>query len=215
MVKQWYSTTPEHFIFCPKLPKRITHDNRLENSSGYLDHFVRTMANLKEKLGPTLIQLPPGFKFKTHSAALTDFVDGLKGQYRYAIEFRNKSWFIPEVAKLLADRNICQAWSLNQYLTTPATVTSDLIYLRFVGDRTITEFRKLQKDQKEKMEQWSKNLSDSEESVHQRFIFFNNHFAGFGPGSANEFRRLMGLFELNWKIMSADSKQRTMFDFSR
>jgi len=26
-------------------------------------------------------------------------------------------------------------------------------------------------------------------------VFFNNHYAGFGPGSVNEFRRLAGMIE--------------------
>jgi hypothetical protein len=37
----------------------------------------------------------------------------------------------------------------------------------------------------------------------------NNHFAGFAPGSANQFRKLMGLDELSF----ADKKQKTIGDF--
>jgi uncharacterized protein YecE (DUF72 family) len=64
------------------------------------------------------------------------------------------------------------------------------------------------------MNYWKKNLVEVEESVKQRFVLFNNHFAGFGPGSVNEFRRLMGLFELDWANLDSDLTQRTMFDFS-
>jgi len=214
MVRQWYESTPKDFLFFAKFPKRITHDMRLDNVASYLDYFTRTISLLREKTGPLVIQLPPSFKFESHSRQLSSFLESLKGDCRYAIEFRHPSWFIPEVKKLLESKNVCQVWSINQYLTTPSTVTSDFVYLRFIGDRKITEFGKIQRDQAEIMSQWKKNLVDVEGSVKQRFVLFNNHFAGFGPGSANEFRRLMGLFELDWANLGSDLTQRTMFDFS-
>ena len=116
----------------------------------------------------------------------------LDRQYKYAIEFRNDSWFNPEIEKLLTDNGICQVWSINQYLTTPSTLTADFVYLRFVGDRAINQFGKIQKDQTDTMTKWSSSLSQVQES-REKFVLFNNHFAGFGPGSVNEFRRLNGL----------------------
>jgi uncharacterized protein YecE (DUF72 family) len=116
---------------------------------------------------------------------------------------------------LLERNNICQVWAINQYLSTPAAVTSDIIYLRFVGDRKITEFKQTQRNQTEVMRSWKKALENVGDSVTERFVFFNNHFAGFGPASVNEFRRLMGLVELDWKGLKGPSPQRTIFDFSK
>jgi len=216
MVQQWYKITPNGFMFSPKLPKRITHEQHLEDVTSYLSHFLRTLDALQEKLGPFVIQLPPSFKLPKHEKALSNFIDELNPRYKYAVEFRHKSWFNPETEKLLESKNICQVWSINQYLTTPAAVTSDMIYLRFVGDRAITEFKGIQKDQTETMQTWSKSLQEVGASVKDRFIFFNNHFAGFGPASANEFRRLMGLVELDWSsLKSGGGPQSTLFDFSK
>ena len=215
MVQQWYSNTPSGFMFAPKLPKRITHDQHLEDVSSYLAHFTTTLQQLNEKLGPFVIQLPPSFKLPKHEKALTNFLAELNPKSRYAIEFRHKSWFNPATEKLLESHNICQVWSVNQYLSTPAAVTSDIIYLRLVGDRKITEFKETQRDQTELMQTWKKALENVESSVKERFVFFNNHFAGFGPASVNEFRRLMGLVELEWKgLNGGPSSQRTLFDFS-
>ena len=216
MVQQWYSNTPEAFIFAPKLPKRITHEHHLEDISSYLAHFTSTLEQLREKLGPFVIQLPPSFKLSKHEKALANFITELNPKSRYAIEFRHKSWFNHETQKLLESNNICQVWSVNQYLTTPAAVTSDFVYLRLVGDRKITEFKETQRDQTEIMQSWKKALEDVDSSVKDRFIFFNNHFAGFGPASVNEFRRLMGLVELDWtSLKGAPVAQRTLFDFSK
>jgi uncharacterized protein YecE (DUF72 family) len=216
MIQQWYMKTPDAFVFAPKLPKRITHDQHLQDVSSYLAHFTSTLEQLREKLGPFVVQLPPSFKLPKHEKALANFIAELKPGLRYAIEFRHKSWFNPATEKLLRSNNICQVWSVNQYLTTPAAVTSDMIYLRLVGDRKITEFKETQKDQTQTMQTWSKALQDVEGSVRDRFIFFNNHFAGFGPASVNEFRRLMGLVELDWSNVRPGSvAQRTLFDFSK
>jgi uncharacterized protein YecE (DUF72 family) len=214
MVQHWYNSTPPSFVLAPKIPKRITHEQHLENTESYMGHFLRTVGQLNEKLGPFVVQLPPSFKNPKHLRALTGFIENLDTTYSYAVEFRHESWFNSDIEKLLANHNICQVWSINQYLTTPATCTSDFIYLRFVGDRAINQFSKLQKDQSETMKTWSKTLQEVGDSVRERFVFFNNHFAGFGPGSVNEFRRLMGLVELDWTDLSAGvASQKTLFDF--
>jgi len=216
MVQHWYNSTPSGFILAPKIPKRITHDQHLENTESYMGHFVSTVGQLEEKLGPFVVQLPPSFKNPKHLKALTDFIASLGSEHRYAMEFRHESWFNSKIEKLLAANNICQVWSVNQYLTTPPTLTANFIYLRFVGDRAINEFNKLQKDQSETMKTWSKTLQEVGDSVKERFIFFNNHFAGFGPGSVNEFRRLMGLVELDWSGLNLGGvPQKTLFDFSQ
>jgi len=216
MVQQWTKSTPPNFIFAPKLPKRITHDQHLESIESYLDHFTRTLGGLETKLGPFVVQLPPSFKYPKHEKALTNFVTSVNKEHRYAIEFRNKSWFESGIEKLLEKNNVSQVWSINQYLSTPTTVTSDFIYLRFVGDRAINEFKKVQKDQGGVMKSWSKALQEAGDSVKERFVFFNNHFAGFGPGSVNEFRRLMGLVELDWSNLDGGStSQKTLFDFKK
>jgi len=216
MVEQWSANTPDGFVFAPKLPKRITHDQHLQDVSSYLEHFTRTLGQLGQKLGPFVVQLPPSFKLPKHERALANFIAELTPDLRYAIEFRHKSWFNTSTQKLLEDKNVCQVWSVNQYLTTPAPITSDMVYLRLVGDRKITEFKETQRDQTKTMKTWSEALEDVAGSVRERFVFFNNHFAGFGPASANEFRRLMGLVELDWTTLQNKSRaQRTLFDYSK
>jgi uncharacterized protein YecE (DUF72 family) len=213
-VKRWCNVTPSNFIFTPKLPRRITHDQRLKNVTGELSEFVNTISLLDWKLGPILIQLPPSFRYHEHQPTLLEFIASLDSRYRYAVEFRDESWFVPEIQKLLEDRNICQVWSVNQYLTTPATITADFVYVRFIGDRSIREFGRLQKDQTKVMKPWVKTLQETGNSVQNAFVFFNNHFAGFGPGSVNEFRRLIGLDQLDWSTLTRhDRAQVTLFDF--
>jgi uncharacterized protein YecE (DUF72 family) len=199
MITQWKNNTPSTFVFSPKLPKKITHDNKLENSDSTLLYFYSVLSKLGPKLGPIAIQLPPSIKLTTHLEIMKKFISQLSPSFKHAIEFRHKSWFTPEVYAMLRAHNIAMVWSFNQYLETPPEVTADFMYLRMVGDREITEFTGIQKDQSEKMKQWADIVGEKAAKFEEGYVFFNNHFAGFSPESANEFRRLLGLMELDWQ----------------
>ena len=71
----------------------------------------------------------------------------------------------------------------------------DFIYLRMVGNRFIKKFGGIKRDPAEEMKFWKKELERREETAREGFIFFNNHFAGFGASSVNEFRSLLGQME--------------------
>ena len=204
MVANWRKITPEAFVFTAKFPKKITHELKLRDSLAQLERYYKSISELREKLGPLLIQLPPSFNYKKDKEALEIFVGQIDTKYKHAIEFRNKSWFKPDIYKLLESKNVALAWSENQYASTPPEATSDIAYLRMVGDRTITNFGGTQKDQSQVLKKWYDTLEEKSNLFRQGFIFFNNHFAGFGPGSVNEFRRLAGLAELDWKGLSTE-----------
>jgi len=209
MISQWKANTPPGFLFSPKLPKKITHEKKLENSEAALVYFYSVLSKLGPKLGPIAIQLPPSVKLATHLDILKRFLTQLRPEFRHAIEFRHKSWFAPEVYRLLRDSNVALAWSLNQYVETPPEVTADFVYLRMVGDRELTEFTGIQKDRSEELKRWASTVEENTGKFESGYVFFNNHFAGFSPESANEFRRLLGLMELEWK--PAGDRQQTLF----
>lgn len=88
-------------------------------------------------------------------------------------------------------------------------VTTDFLYVRFIGDRSIDEkdFGKIQKDRVLEMKQWADELKKVDtgkirgrkKRVNLAMIAANNHYAGFGPGTANLFRKIVGLCELSWE----------------
>jgi hypothetical protein len=56
------------------------------------------------------------------------------------------------------------------------------------------------------MNKWAREIKDVEsgnrrgknKEVSLAMIASNNHYAGFGPGTANMFRKMVGLSELSW-----------------
>jgi hypothetical protein len=70
------------------------------------------------------------------------------------------------------------------------------------------------------MEKWAENIKTVEdERIKLAIIAANNHYAGFGPGTANLFRNMLGLPEAKWEDKrgeqepSPDLKQSTLSDF--
>jgi uncharacterized protein YecE (DUF72 family) len=227
MIAQWNKSTPSNFLFCPKFPKKVTHDFKLQNAGSTVNFFYKTMAGLKDKLGPIVVQLPPSFKYEKDFPILQNFITSdLKTElFRHAVEFRHKSWFRDDVYRFLESNNVSFCWSITQYVTTPTKLTSDFIYTRMVGERDITKFNETQKDRSKQMNEMSQAIKSSIGSVDDAFIFFNNHFAGFGPESVNEFKRLLGLMETDFRklqlptervpdeISALSGQQKSMLDF--
>lgn len=208
-IMSWNKNTPEGFVFAPKLPKKITHENKLEHFESSLMYFYTVMKRLDKKLGPIVVQLPPSIKYDKHLNTMRDFLLQLDTTLAHAVEFRHPSWFNPATYSLLRDHNVAMVWSLNQYLETPPEVTADFVYLRMVGDRQISDFSSVQRDRSVEMKRWADSLLAKRDEFERGFIFFNNHFAGFGPESVNEFRRLLGMIEIDW---STKGSQRTLFE---
>ncbi len=223
MISQWKKNTPEGFVFCPKLPRKITHELKLQNISSTLSFFYKTVAGLGDKLGPLVVQMPPSFKFEKGIKDLENFLSKeINRGFRHAIEFRHASWFRDDVYKLLQSHKVALCWSMTQYVKeTPTRLTSDFIYARMVGERDITTFDSKQKDRSKESKEMADAIKSNVGSIDDAFIFFNNHFAGFGPESVNEFRRLSGLMEMDYSKLSTsslasqtqDSKQSSLADF--
>lgn len=83
-------------------------------------------------------------------------------------------------------------------LQTPPIVTTDFIYLRLIGDRSIHEsnFGKLQRDRSLEMKVWAEKINqmrENEKSVKIGIVAANNHYGGFGHGTVNMFRQMVDM----------------------
>lgn len=229
-VKNWLKKTPDNFRFTAKFPKVITHDKRLKNVENELEIFFSQVDPLQDKTSALLIQLPPSLGIVEGLEALREFVPELDNRFRYAVEVRNNSWFQDLAYSFFANNNICMVWSQLAGLRTPPVITTDFLYVRFIGDRRIGEedFGRIQIDRIAEMQYWSDKVKQITENVADRvelaIVAANNHYAGFGPGTANVFRRLLGLSEATWKDKevslveekqhkSLPTKQTTLSDF--
>jgi uncharacterized protein YecE (DUF72 family) len=113
-------------------------------------------------------------------------------------------------------------------IANPPILTTDFLYLRFIGDRSIQEkdFGRIQIDRVLEMQKWADNIKDiQDDRIKLAIVAANNHYAGFGPGTANMFRNMLGSPEANWEDgekeqdqeaspkRELDVKQSTLSDF--
>jgi uncharacterized protein YecE (DUF72 family) len=80
------------------------------------------------RLGPILFQLPP--QMPCDLQRLAAFLPELPPQFRYAFEFRHKSWFTDDVYGLLQARNISLCVAESEKLEVPEVITADFVYFR-------------------------------------------------------------------------------------
>ena len=100
--EQWAASVPTNFRFAVKIPKAITHEQRLAAADVLLDVFLDEATRLGEKLGCLLVQLPPSLAYDAPTVGL--FLDDLRDRYHgaVALEPRHPSWFTGDVATLLS-----------------------------------------------------------------------------------------------------------------
>jgi uncharacterized protein YecE (DUF72 family) len=198
MVNNWDKRTPDNFRFAVKFPKVITHDKRLKDVGKDIERFYDVMEPLYDKILVFLIQLPPSLQIAEGLDLIKNLQYQLDPSFRYAIEVRHYSWFNELFYNYIKEKKYCLAWSQQDILITPPVVTTDFVYLRLIGDRSINEkdFGKINKDRTKEMEIWSKILEDDDRKVkdlNMAIIAANNHYAGFGPMTAKLFAEMLNL----------------------
>ena len=145
-----------------------------------------------------LIQLPPSLQIAEGLDLIKNLQYLLDPSFRYAIEVRHHSWFNEHFYNYLKEKNYCLVWSQQDTIITPPVVTTDFVYLRLIGDRSIDErdFGKIKKERTKEMQLWTNIMNDiqnNEKNVKNAIIAGNNHYAGFGPMTANLFAEMMNL----------------------
>jgi uncharacterized protein YecE (DUF72 family) len=203
MVKNWARKTPPDFRFTAKFPKVITHDKKFKNIENELSLFHEVMKPLREKLIALLIQFPPYVKITEGMDALKQRDFFFDDNFRYAVEVRHPSWFSDLAYNFFSNNNICMVWNQLDRIQSPPIVTSDFVYLRLIGDRSIkeNEFGSIQKHREQEMQYWSdkfKTIQENEKDVKAGIVAANNHYAGFGAATANMFRVMRGLTPVEW-----------------
>ncbi|MBV8842147.1 MAG: DUF72 domain-containing protein [Bryobacterales bacterium] len=128
-LESWVAATPEGFVFALKAHMRITHMLRLKESE-FTDVFFRAIDPLRttRRLGPVLFQLPPNFN--ADIPTLAAFLEKLPQDVRCAFEFRNKTWLVDEVYRLLEKHGASLCLAESDKLEIPHVLTAGFVHAR-------------------------------------------------------------------------------------
>ncbi|HTT25564.1 MAG TPA: DUF72 domain-containing protein [Thermoplasmata archaeon] len=201
VVRGWARKTPDSFRFTLKMFRDYL-DPKKSAGPGPLGAFVDAARELGPKLGAILLQFPPWYKagFSRH---LSTVLDDLPKGPPYAVELRDASWFRDPVhsdlVTDLTERGVSLAWSYLTYVDVPPDRTADWLYMRFIGDHETVpseQHGEIRIDRSREIQLWGDRLRQA--PVSSIFVFFNNHFAGFAPTSANLLREYLGLPPVRW-----------------
>jgi uncharacterized protein YecE (DUF72 family) len=194
LVLGWVRNTPDNFQFSVKLPQSITHQKQLDLRAGAeidLVEFLDLIDPLREagKLGPLLIQLPPSFA-ASKMEKLKEFLDAIpnkKDYYKFAIEFRNKSWLeeSEKVNELLREYNVAKTIVDEPLLPVDLTVTADFSFIRWHGHGQRPWYNYRYKE--DELEPWVDRVNKAMRKTTRIYGYFNNHFHGYAVENGLEF----------------------------
>ncbi|HVF65254.1 MAG TPA: DUF72 domain-containing protein [Casimicrobiaceae bacterium] len=163
--QRWHDETPSGFVFAVKGPRFVTHMLKLRNVDAAMANFFASgVANLHDKLGPFLWQLPPVLRFDaprlddffkllprdTNAAARlarrhndkvanrTALAYGANRPLRHAIEVRHESFVDPSFVAMLRAHDVALvvADTAGRWPLVE-DLTSDFIYIRLHGDKEL------------------------------------------------------------------------------
>ncbi|MCV0430504.1 DUF72 domain-containing protein [Nitrosopumilus sp.] len=210
IVRRWNADTPRHFRFTAKFPLIITHEKRLENVNSEVFSFLTSLTPIHDKVSALVLQLPPSLSFEEAKPRLGELFDMLPNDFVYPIEGRHESWFSEDAVSYLKQNKHCLVWNEVVGVKNPMPITSDYLYIRLIGNRSIpdSDFGRILNDRSELISSWAKRLKEIQ-NVPLAMIMANNHFEGFGPATANSLRMQFGMKELIWE----EKKQKTLGSF--
>ncbi|MGB8217050.1 MAG: DUF72 domain-containing protein [Candidatus Methanoperedens sp.] len=182
-VMKWKDEVPDDFIFSAKFPRKITHIKMLEDCKDDMEVFVENVSLMGNKLGPLLIQLPPGFK-PEKSGILRDFLAGLPKGHRFAVEVKNKKWLDENFYDLLKDNGVALALIDHPWMPEMSTITADFTYIRWEGDRRKIKGTAgiVERDRDEDIKNWGMKIKGFVENSVEVFGYFSKYYSGYPPG---------------------------------
>ncbi len=138
--RRWAESVPAHFRFAVKLPRLISHEHRLGAAADEtLATFLEAVAELGDRLGVLLLQLPPSLRFD--AAAADRFLQMLRARHAapVACEPRHASWFAASATALLRRHRIARVGADPARVPRAALPAADrrVEYLRLHGSPRI------------------------------------------------------------------------------
>ncbi len=129
-VERWREETPPGFVFAAKGSRYLTHMKRLLDPGTGVARYFEPVRRLGSKLSVVLWQLPP--RWSVNAERLDMFLAALPPGPRYAVVFRDESWYAKQIADVL-DRHGAAFCEHDLVERAPPRHTGGFRYVRFHG----------------------------------------------------------------------------------
>jgi uncharacterized protein YecE (DUF72 family) len=190
----WRDRTPAGFEMAVKASRYLTHIRRLRDPAEPVARLLTAACGLGDRLGPVLLQLPPGLR------ADADALDGCLREFarfggrapgqrvRVAVEFRHESWWAEEIRELLISHGAALCWA--DRLGRPVTRlwrTADWGYLRLHEGAA----RPWPRYSEPALASWARRIARTWADGQDVFAFFNNDPGGAAVYDAAAFAAIV------------------------
>jgi len=181
----WGRRAPSRFEFAVKASRFLTHMKKLKDPEEPVDRLFTRMRALGRHLGPVLYQLPPGWKADVERFA--HFLEVLPRDVRHVVEFRETSWYSPDIFRLMERRRVALCLHDMQGSATGRERIGPFVYVRFHGATAkygggYTAAR---------LSTWAEWLNEQRSKGCDVYAYFNNDVGGHAPRDAVTLRRLL------------------------
>lgn len=203
----WSAKTPAGFTFSLKVPSRITHEFSLDaRSIPVMREFVHRVANLREKLGVILIQLPASFESNVENAQnLRAFFNSLPIDRRFAVEFRHPGWFVDWTYDELNERGIALALVEGKWVPRDTIfeamemINAEFAYIRIMGLRDLEKFDRIYRGRTDELQAWAERIGTL--NTNNLFIYADNYFEGHAPATANRLKEMLNIVPVSPAVL--------------
>jgi uncharacterized protein YecE (DUF72 family) len=196
-VLNWYNQVPPDFKFVVKVWQKITHNLNDHDLDYTISQFFNNLTPLQEKVIAYLLQFPPWFKFtEKHLNQLKKLSKELPPKNRYVIELRDNSWFNEEIfSEIIDGSKFVLGTTYMPGIKAYYAPNQSKYYIRLIGDRELTVFNRIQRNQQDSLNDLVRNLQIIKKmpKSYEIFIIVNNHFQGNAPESVNLLKKRLNL----------------------
>jgi len=172
-IEKWGQSVPRDFRFTFKVPKGVTHTKDLQFRGEELEVFAETVAQVGDKRGCLLVQLPPKVsreKEEELAGLLECLNDSAKG-WKIAVEFRHPSWYDSAVYRLLQNYGMGMVeHDMPKSPTPKVEVAKSFAYLRFHGPEGT--YRGSYEDAH--LQEYAKRIAQWTKQGKEVYAYFNN-----------------------------------------
>jgi uncharacterized protein YecE (DUF72 family) len=186
--RDWRRRVPRTFTYAVKASRFLTHMKKLKDPEKPIQRFVERARHLGPALGPILFQLPP--HWPVNFERLETFLAALPSRRRYAIEFREPSWYARDVLALLESYKIALCLHDMPGSESPKVVTGPFVYVRFHGSQGTGKYGGTYRDRA--LDGWAEWLADHLRAGLPVYAYFNNDAGGHAPRDAVRLRGKIG-----------------------
>ena len=181
----WARRVPDGFLFAVKASRYLTHLKRLREPRELLDRLWSRAERLGDHLGPMLYQLPT--RWRWNGDRLGQFVAALPPGRRQAIEFRDASWYRPDLFALLDDGGVALCLHDMPGSATRPEPIGPFVYIRFHG--ATGKYRGGYSGQK--LSAWADRMAEWADAGLPIFAYFNNDAGAHAVTDAQRLREMV------------------------